>query len=61
MLKYQPRLDRIIRRNDSLSRFARFLVAGVANTVLSFIAYRLPLSVGIRAWTFADNANRPLA
>jgi len=54
MLKYQPRLDRIIRRNDSLSRFARFLVAGVANTVLSFIAYRLPLSVGIRAWTFAD-------
>ncbi len=40
------RLDRIIPRYDSLSQLARFLVVGVANTVLSFVAYRLLLSVG---------------
>jgi putative flippase GtrA len=46
MLSQHTRLDRIIRRCHSLSQFARFLVVGVANTVLSFVAYRLLLSVG---------------
>jgi putative flippase GtrA len=36
----------MIRRYDSLSQFARFLVVGVGNTLLSFVAYRLLLSVG---------------
>jgi putative flippase GtrA len=46
MLNQHTRLDHMIRRYDSLSQFARFLVVGVANTVLSFVAYRLLLSVG---------------
>jgi putative flippase GtrA len=44
MVNHHTRLDSIIPRYDSLSQFARFLVVGVANTVISFIAYRLLLS-----------------
>jgi putative flippase GtrA len=36
------------RRDHPAQQLARFLVVGVANTVLSFIAYRLLLAVG--AW-----------
>jgi putative flippase GtrA len=42
---YPARLERIIPQFDSLSQFTRFLVVGVANTALSFIAYRLLLAV----------------
>jgi putative flippase GtrA len=33
------------KRYDSLNQFARFLIVGVGNTILSFIAYRVLLEV----------------
>jgi putative flippase GtrA len=40
--------NRALRRNDSARQLARFLVVGVGNTALSFVAYRLLLALG--AW-----------
>jgi putative flippase GtrA len=40
--------DRALRRDDPTPQLARFLVVGVGNTVLSFVAYRLLLALG--AW-----------
>jgi putative flippase GtrA len=34
------------RRSEHARQFARFLVVGVGNTVLSFVAYRLLLAIG---------------
>jgi putative flippase GtrA len=40
--------NRALRMNDSAGQLARFLVVGVGNTALSFVAYRLLLALG--AW-----------
>jgi putative flippase GtrA len=45
-LNHDTSLDRIRRRYSVLSQFARFVVVGVMNTALGFIAYRLMLAVG---------------
>lgn len=36
------------KRSDPVGQFTRFLVVGVGNTVLSFVVYRLLLSLGTR-------------
>jgi len=38
--------SRTLRRYDSVRQFARFLVVGLGNTVLSFAVYRLLLALG---------------
>lgn len=38
--------SRALRRSDPVPQFARFLVVGVGNTVLSFVVYRLLLALG---------------
>jgi putative flippase GtrA len=45
MVNEHTRRDRFLRRSESLSQFVRFLIVGIGNTVLSFIAYRLLLAI----------------
>jgi len=38
---------RTLRRDHPVSQLARFLIVGVGNTAVSFVAYRLLLAVGV--------------